>query len=109
MTGVQTCALPICSAYELRVPPGTAPLIVAALDAPKGPAAKSPAVRVGRALPVHVVRSRDTVTSIARHYGVSVGDVIRWNSLDKQDQIRPGDRLRVSETRPSRERQASVR
>ena len=98
------------STYELRVPPGAAPQIVAALDAPMPLSARSTAgVRVARSSPVHVVRSRDTVTSIARRYGVSVGDVIRWNGLDKQDQIRPGDRLRVSEARPSRERQASAR
>ena len=98
------------SAYDLKIPVGTAPAVVAALDAPKNLMAKAsfPA-RAARTSPVHVVRSRDTVTSIARHYGVSVGDVLRWNSLDKQDQIRPGDRLRVADTRLSRERQASVR
>ena len=98
------------SAYDLKIPVGTAPAVVAALDAPTTLMAKgSSPVRAARTSPVHVVRSRDTVTSIARHYGVSVGDVIRWNSLDRQDQIRPGDRLRVAETRPSRERQASAR
>ena len=45
---------------------------------------------------VHVVRARDTVSAIARRYGVSVDDVIRWNRLDSQDRIRPGDRLRVA-------------
>jgi lipoprotein NlpD len=49
---------------------------------------------------VHVVRPRETVGSIARQYGVSVGDVIRWNRLERQARIRPGDRLRVA-TRPS--------
>jgi lipoprotein NlpD len=49
---------------------------------------------------VHVVRPKDTVSSIAKQYGVSVGDVLRWNSLAQQSRIRPGDRLRVA-TRPS--------
>ncbi len=45
---------------------------------------------------VHIVRQRETITSIAKRYGMSPGDVIRMNSLDKQDAIRPGDRLRVT-------------
>ena len=47
-----------------------------------------------------MVRPKDTVSSIAKQYGVSVGDVLRWNSLAQQSRIRPGDRLRVA-TRPS--------
>jgi membrane-bound lytic murein transglycosylase D len=91
--------------WQLRVPTGVAETVVAAL-APK------PQVRVARASvsgkktagiappDVHVVRPRETVGSIARQYGVSVGDVIRWNRLERQARIRPGDRLRVA-TRPS--------
>ena len=52
---------------------------------------------------VHVVRPRDTISSIAKQYGVSVGDVLRWNSLEGQARIHPGDRLRVA-TRSSVER-----
>lgn len=51
---------------------------------------------------VHVVRPRETITSIAKRYGVSTGDVLRMNSLSKQDAIRPGDRLRITDTHPSR-------
>jgi hypothetical protein len=36
------------------------------------------------------------VSAIAKLYGVSVGDVVRWNRLERQDSIRPGDRLRVA-------------
>ena len=93
------------AAYDLKIPVGAAAAVVAALDAPTT-VGERPARRAAASSPVHVVRPRDTVSSIARHYGISVGDVVRWNSLDKQDQIRPGDRLRVSETRPSRDRQA---
>jgi lipoprotein NlpD len=53
---------------------------------------------------VHVVRPKDTVTSIAKQYGVSVGDVLRWNSLERNDRIRPGDRLRVTDLRHVAER-----
>jgi membrane-bound lytic murein transglycosylase D len=48
---------------------------------------------------VHVVRQRDTISSIAKRYGLTTGDVLRMNSLEKRDPIRPGDRLRVAEAR----------
>jgi membrane-bound lytic murein transglycosylase D len=51
---------------------------------------------------VHVVRPRETVTSIAKRYGMTAGDVLRMNSLQKQDAIRPGDRLRINDARPAR-------
>jgi len=86
--------------YELNVPPGTRPGVLAALERPRR------AAGFGGGTPgtirafagdqqIHVVRPRDTVDGIARRYGVSVGDVLRWNSLARQDPIRPGDRLRV--------------
>jgi hypothetical protein len=34
-------------------------------------------------------------------YGISVADVLRWNRLEEQARIRPGDRLRVADTRTS--------
>ena len=52
----------------------------------------------------HVVRPQDTVVSIAKRYGVSVGDVLRWNRLQDQARIHPGDRLRIADARPSVER-----
>jgi membrane-bound lytic murein transglycosylase D len=50
---------------------------------------------------IHVVRPRETLSSIAKRYGVTTGDVMRLNSLDKQDMIRPGDRLRIVDSRHS--------
>jgi LysM repeat protein len=50
---------------------------------------------------VHVVRPRETVSSIAKQYGVAVADVLRWNRLEQQGRIRPGDRLRIADLRPS--------
>jgi LysM repeat protein len=50
---------------------------------------------------IHVVRARDTVSSIAKLYGVSTTDVVRWNNLENGDSIRPGDRLRVTRIRPA--------
>jgi membrane-bound lytic murein transglycosylase D len=89
--------------YELNVPPGTKSGVLAALQRPhRGAVSSRGNSGTIRAFAgdhqIHVVRPRDTVDGIARRYGVSVGDVIRWNSLAKQDQIRPGDRLRVGGT-----------
>jgi membrane-bound lytic murein transglycosylase D len=85
--------------WELRVPEGTRDGVLAAL-APRRPAAVAKGGNAGRAnAAVHVVRPRDTLASIAKQYGVSVGDVLRWNSLENQDRIHPGDRLRVAELR----------
>ena len=74
--------------WELRVPAGTRDGVLAAL-APRRPVAAG----------LHVVRPRDTVGSIAKRYGISVDDVLRWNSLENHGRIRPGDRLRIAELR----------
>ncbi|HJU86459.1 MAG TPA: transglycosylase SLT domain-containing protein, partial [Gemmatimonadota bacterium] len=113
--------------YELRVPLGTGPGVLVALETPRqepkpmqpervtqrsGKPTGDATIARAAASPdasVHVVRPRDTVTSIAKHYGVSVNDVLRWNSLHKQSRIRPGDRLKVMDTRLPSDRQASVR
>jgi peptidoglycan lytic transglycosylase D len=94
--------------WELRVPEGSLGAVQTALvprrQAPVARAAAGKVTRVSASgADVHVVRPRDTVTSIARQYGVSVTEVLRWNSLEGQARIRPGDRLRVA-TRPSVER-----
>jgi membrane-bound lytic murein transglycosylase D len=89
--------------YDLRVPVGARDGVLIALAPRPVPqtvaAAKPNATRAGRGpagSDVHVVRPRDTVSAIAKLYGVSVGDVVRWNRLERQDSIRPGDRLRVA-------------
>jgi len=89
--------------FELNVPPGTRSGVLAALERPQRSLAFN---RGGSSMiraftgdhQIHVVRPRDTVDGIARRYGISVGDVLRWNSMAKQDRIRPGDRLRVGGT-----------
>ena len=85
--------------FDLNVPQGRSSDVLAAVQRPQrtsGGSASFGSIRAssdGQA--VHVVRPRDTVLSIARRYGVSAGDVLRWNGLAGQDPIRPGDRLRV--------------
>jgi membrane-bound lytic murein transglycosylase D len=86
--------------YQLNVPQGTRSEVLAALERPRRAVgfsrATSATIRASKTdHQIHVVRPRDTVDGIAKRYGVSVGDVLRWNSLAKQDPIRPGDRLRV--------------
>jgi membrane-bound lytic murein transglycosylase D len=93
------------SAWQLRVPPGTRAEVQSALAPPvKKRPTTSPKITPARSAPrhdVHVVRTNETVSSIAKHYGVSVSDVLRWNQLEAQARIRPGDRLRVADTRTS--------
>ncbi|MBI2185676.1 MAG: LysM peptidoglycan-binding domain-containing protein [Acidobacteria bacterium] len=48
----------------------------------------------------HVVRSGDTLSAIARRYGVSVAAVKEWNDLQGNG-IRAGQRLTVYTTRPA--------
>jgi membrane-bound lytic murein transglycosylase D len=99
--------------YELRVPVGAREGVLTALAVHRAPRAtaiaKSDAGKTSRASAVgsdvHVVRPQDTVSGIAKRYGVSVNDVVRWNKLARQDSIRPGDRLRVAADR----RQAAER
>ena len=100
--------------YALKVPIGKGTSVQAALEAPRravatGPPALTRAkagakrdVRLQRSSTgndVHVVRPRDTVSSIAKEYGVSTSEVLRWNSLQERSRIRPGDRLKVNDPR----------
>ncbi len=51
---------------------------------------------------IHVVKPRETVGSIARRYGISPAELVRWNQLEG-DRIRPGDRLQVAMASGQRE------
>jgi hypothetical protein len=86
--------------FELNVPEGASTRVLAAVQRPRRVVVTFPGSGMARASgdgqAIHVVRPRDTVQSIARRYGVSVGDVLRWNDLRRKDSIRPGDRLRIT-------------
>jgi membrane-bound lytic murein transglycosylase D len=111
------------AAYELKVPAGSRASVVSAIArkervqvttvAKASGSARKPAsvVSAKAAAPagVHVVQPRDTVSTIAKQYGVSVSDVLRWNRLGKQDAIRPGDRLLVANRSVEREGQGGFR
>lgn len=84
-------ATPPGAPWELRVPEGSRGVVEAALVGKTA----------GRATnEVHVVQPRDTIGAIAKRYGVSVDDMLRWNGFDARRLIRPGDRLRVAEADP---------
>jgi membrane-bound lytic murein transglycosylase D len=95
--------------WDLRVPAGSRPAVTAALASKRHPQHGVVRTRSGKVTAApgpdyHVVRPQDTVASIAKRYGVSVGDVLRWNRLQQQARIHPGDRLRIADARPSVER-----
>ena len=87
----------------MRVPSGTREAFVTALTPRMQVAMVAAPSRRGASTAVHVVRTRDTVSSIAKLYGVSTSDVVRWNNLENGAAIRPGDRLRVTTLRPAAE------
>lgn len=95
--------------YHLKVPRGSAPALQAGLEreaaARKIASASRKADRskrkrqvAERAAPkgVHVVQPRDTIGAIAKRYGVSVQQLFRWNDLERDARIFPGDRIRVA-------------
>jgi membrane-bound lytic murein transglycosylase D len=93
--------------YQLRVPVGARSSVLTALAPPAKPH-PAPVVTRARARhaslaadeDVHIVQPRDTVSSIAKQHGVKVTDMLRWNRLEEGSRIRPGDRLRVADSRP---------
>ena len=92
--------------YEIKVPAGTGPRVQSTMKregrthvaGAAAPHRSGDALQAARAAPpraVHVVKPRETVGSIARRYGVSPAELVRWNQLEG-DRIRPGDRLQVA-------------
>src|SRR5438105_4522691 len=48
----------------------------------------------------HMVRWGESLWTIARHYGVRVNDLRRWNDLPDDEVLKPGQRLIVTPTAP---------
>jgi membrane-bound lytic murein transglycosylase D len=42
------------------------------------------------------VRSGDTLSRIAKSFGVTVSDLVNWNGISKHSTLRPGQRLTVN-------------
>ncbi len=75
--------------YELKVPPGTGPELLASL--PDIPEWTPPAVSFG----VHRVRRGETLSGIASRYRTNVHELMALNHLRSANRIRPGQRLQV--------------
>src|SRR5216110_401323 len=85
--------------WEVSIPSGTRDGVLAALAPRRSVATAKAPRRAAAAREIHVVRPQETVSSIARLYGLSVAEVLRWNRLESRDPIRPGDRLRIAQLR----------
>jgi membrane-bound lytic murein transglycosylase D len=48
----------------------------------------------------HVVETGETLYGIAKLYSVEVMDLVRWNNLNLQDGIRPGQVIKLKESQP---------
>jgi peptidoglycan lytic transglycosylase D len=66
-------------------PEGVPQVALQEASAERGPPAK-----------VHVVRKRETLFTIARHYGVSTKQLLSWNDLANAKAVRVGMKLKVS-------------
>ena len=44
---------------------------------------------------IHTVRKHETLHMIAKHYGVQVDDLMRWNSIADRNLIYVGQEIRV--------------
>ncbi len=65
--------------WQLRVPPGTGPAILAAIDVTRPS--------------VHVVAPGENLTLIGEKYGCNVADLAAWNHLDPRDPLQVGQKL----------------
>jgi membrane-bound lytic murein transglycosylase D len=77
------------SPYPVIVPEGSVERVEAALAPPRG---------------IHIVKPNESVSVIAKRYGATVAEVLRWNRLGERSVIHPGDRLRVFEPNVTAER-----
>jgi membrane-bound lytic murein transglycosylase D len=48
----------------------------------------------------HVVQIKETLYGIAKQYNLAVMDLVRWNNLDLQQGIRPGQVLKLTDPQP---------
>jgi len=85
--------------YPLKIPVGGSKAVQVALKREPGGIRLAGGRRGSegqRARGVHVVRPRETLLRIAKRYGVSVAEIVRWNGISETARILPGDKLRVA-------------
>jgi soluble lytic murein transglycosylase-like protein len=73
-------------------------LVEAAAPAGAKPAAPAPAQAANRA---HTVRSGEHLTGIARHYGVSIAEIVAANGISNASRIYAGQRLVIPSIAPA--------
>jgi membrane-bound lytic murein transglycosylase D len=83
--------------WDLKVPEGAREGVRQALSVARRQVASAGSARLG----VHVVKGNETISGIAKRYGVTVNQIVRWNKLARQDLIRPGDRIRIARVAPA--------
>ena len=44
---------------------------------------------------LYTVKAGDTLTSIAKRYGIKVEQIVKWNDLENPDLLHPGEKLRI--------------
>ena len=81
--------------YDLRVPPGTGPSVLAAVDALPAWSPPKPAYVV------HRVRRGETLSTIAVRYRTSIDRIREANNLRSSRMIRAGQKLRIPLTNAS--------
>ena len=57
---------------------------------------QSASPRATRVAVSYKVRSGDTLSRIAKVFGVTVSDLVNWNGISKQSTLRPGQKLTVN-------------
>jgi membrane-bound lytic murein transglycosylase D len=93
--------------YSLKVPVGSAALFPT--EIPRESVRHGRSVAPATRPDIHLVKRQETITLIAKRYGVSVADLLRWNDLDGKARIRPGDRLRVAPSESHEEAKGGFR
>jgi hypothetical protein len=76
--------------YDVRIPEGRRAGFEAALPGLERAMAARAVQRVR-----YRVKTGDTLGGIARHYGVAVGDIQRWNPAARRSHIYPGQVISI--------------
>ena len=88
-------------AYQLKFPVGASERYVESQHREREQRLAAGRSHHGARPGIHVVRSKETIGSIAKRYGISAADLARLNDLDGGSHIRPGDRLRIATAAPA--------
>lgn len=93
-TAVPTIAPTVVPAAIPTAPPPRVTAVLAASARSTAPSGASPSEAVPSGQ-THVVAAGDTLSSIARRYGATVGAIVQLNRMDDPDKIAAGDRLAI--------------